>query len=127
MDEPQTLNTAASGKPQPKVLLEQSQLWESLTSLFSLWYLSIILDLFAEALHSQTSSIRSSLRLKADPMTRLKANWRWGKGQENKEVLYTCTRDGALDDIILLGDLRVTKSKWEGPYVNQFNPFCPCI
>lgn len=46
-----------------------SQLWESISSLFNLWYLSIILDLFAETLHSQISSVRPSPRLKAEEIS----------------------------------------------------------
>lgn len=80
-DEAQALNTAASGtcisssKPSPCCSWGLNQFSGSL-SLLDLWYLSIILDLFAESLHSQVSSIRSGSRLKAEgvSMIKLEAN-----------------------------------------------------
>lgn len=82
-DEAQALSTAASGtcisssKPSPCCSWGLNQLSGSFSfSLLDLWYLSIILDWFAESLHSQVSSIRSGSRLKAEgvSMINLEAN-----------------------------------------------------
>lgn len=97
-----------------------SQLWESISSLFNLWYLSIILDLFAETLHFQISSVRPSPRprqRRSHDRAGSKLVWRWGQGTgKQRDPLNTrpLARAPEMEHLVTLHclviSLRVTKS-----------------